>query len=255
MKFLLSLLLAASSLCAFSQNAEQKIPLQGATAVHCYADMSGLYITTANTDVISVRHVLQVNGKDRPDLRDLEIIREGDQLKILERKPNHDLLEKEVGRHSLQVSHRRDPADTYGDWKGTRVVSYLEVTVPRKMKVTAESLYGGIEANEMMNMPMVKSKYGEIQVVFASEATVSGLDYESEYQSVDVTLPAATRADLHLRTSFGSMYTDFDFPVKANWNSSQDHGVETRPLDGTLNGGGKDITLRAKYQNIYLRKR
>lgn len=254
MKLLFSLLLVASPFFVFSQT-EQKVPLQGAEAVHFYADMSGLFITAANTDEISIRHVVLVNGKDRPDLKKLEIIRDGDQLKILERKPNHDVLEKEVGKNNLNVSHSRDAASSNGRWGKTKVVSYIEVTVPSRMKVTAESLYGGIEASEMVNMPMVKSKYGSIEVVFAANARINGLDYESEYQSVDVTVPATTKANLHLRTSFGSMYTDFDFPIRANMGKSQDHGVKSQPLDGSMNGGGEDITLRAKYQNIYLRTR
>ncbi len=254
MKFLLSLLLVASPFIAFSQVAEQKISLQGANALHVYADMSGLFITTANTDVVSVRHVLLVEGEDRPELKELEIIRDGDQLKILERNPTRDILEKEFGKRGLSVMHnqRNEPP---GDYRGTQIVAYLEITVPLGMKVTAESLYGGIEAREMMDMPMAKSKYGTIEVVFAANARVSGLDYESEYQAVDVTIPASTKADLQLRTSFGSMYTDFDFPVKANMKDSRDHGVKSQPLDGSLNGGGAPITLRAKYQNIYLRKR
>ncbi|MEM9928379.1 MAG: hypothetical protein AAF840_01045 [Bacteroidota bacterium] len=252
MKFYLSLLLAASPLLIFCQS-EQKIPLQGATAVHFYAEVSGLYITTASTDEISVRHIVQVNGEDRPDLQELDIVRDGNELKILERKPNIKVFKEALGDDNLNITHKRDKLGD-GSWGRCSVVSYLEITVPKKMKVTAETLYGGIEAMAMENMPRAKSTYGTIEVVFSPTATVNGLDFESTYQSVDVTLPAATKADLQLRTSYGSMYTDFEFPMKANMNDSHSHEGRGQPLNGVMNGGGKAITLSATYKNIYLRK-
>jgi hypothetical protein len=258
MKRLLSLLLVASPLFAFSQGDQQEIARKGASEIHINANMSGVHIEVTDSDVISVNHVVTVEGKDRPDLRKLEVVREGSMIKIIERWPNQKLFEDKVARWGMSVSHRRNGEHASGDYNGTKANAYLEVTIPRSMKVTAESLYGGVKAKDVMNMPMVKSVYGEIEIVFAANARINGLDYESDYQNVDVTLPANVAAKLELSTSYGSLYTDFDFTSLANGTDTRrnrhrlGHGDR---VTGILNGGGQTISLTSPYQNVYLRKR
>lgn len=255
--FLLSLLLAASPFLAFAQGDQQEIARDGATEIHIYGNMSGVFINTGGTNTIEVNHVLTVEGEDRPDLRKLEIIRDGSMIKILEREPSNELLEEKVSRRGLSISHRRDGDHLGGNYGGVKANAYLEVTIPAGMKITVESLYGGIEAREVKDLPMAKSIYGEIDVVFAADAKIDGLDYESNYQSVDVTLPASVAANLRLSTSYGSLYTDFDFTVPANGTEghrrNNGHGKEL--VKGSLNGGGRTISLTSPYKNVYLRKR
>lgn len=138
------------------------------------------------------------------------------------------------------------------------VNAYLVVTIPANMKITAESLYGGIVAKDVKDMPMVKSVYGEIEVVFAADARINGLDYESDYQNVDVTLPTDIAANLKLGTNYGDLYTDFDFTALANGtdkrDNKHDHGQGDH-FSGVLNGGGATISLTSPYKDVYLRKR
>lgn len=257
--FLFSLLLAASPFLAFAQGDQQQISLDGATEVHIYGNMSGVFINTGGTNTIEVNHVLTVEGEDRPDLRKLEIIRDGSMIKILEREPSNELMKEKVSRRGLSISHKRNGEHQQGEYGGTKANAYLELTVPAGMKITVESLYGGIEAREVKDLPMAKSTYGEIDVVFAADAKINGLDYESDYQSVDVTLPASVAADLRLSTSYGNLYTDFDFTIPANGtnghrhNDKHGHGKEL--VKGSLNGGGRTISLVSPYKNVYLRKR
>jgi hypothetical protein len=253
MKFLFSLLLVASPMLVFSQGGRQEIPLKNASEIFVFGDLSGVHISTGGTNTIAINHVLIVNGVDHPELRQLDIVREGGTIKIMEKKPTAELIHDEFPSKGMNVAHGPDKKER-GDYGGKRVVAYLEIVVPAGVKISAETVYGELKALEVTEMPMAKSKYGVVEVVFAANAKINGLDYESEYQSVDVTLPANTSADLHLRTTFGSMYTDFDFPIKANMDQAG-HGPKTQPIDAKLNGGGRDINLRAKFQNIYLRKR
>ncbi len=257
MKLLISLLLVASPIFAYCQGDQQEIARKGATEIHLNANMSGLFIEVTDSDVISVTHVVTVEGKDRPDLRKLEVVRTGSMIKIIERWPSQDLFEDKVARRGMSVSHKRN-GEPKGDWGGTRANAYLAVTIPAGMKITAESLYGGIEAKEVQDMPMVKSVYGEIEVVFAADAKINGLDYESDYQNVDVTLPADVSANLSLGTDYGSLYTDFDFTASANGAQNRNNrhsGGYGDHVKGVLNGGGKTISLTSPYKNIYLRKR
>jgi hypothetical protein len=247
MKTILSLLLFCSSALLVAQTNRQEIPINGATAVHLNADISGLIITTGGTNSIVINHVLEVDGKDRSDLKALDIDYSGDQLKITERGPTNNQLAKEFGKGNMMVTHNKSQHN--GQWDGedqTHVRAYIEVVVPKGVKITAETLYGGIEAVGVTNMPFAKSTYGTVEIVFAEEAKITGLDYASTYQSVDVALPADIAANINLKTDYGSMYSDFDYKVPAQ--SIKKH------LRGTINGGGIPIKITATYQNIYLRK-
>jgi hypothetical protein len=79
---------------------------------------------------------------------------------------------------------------------------------------------------------------------------------------VDVTLPAATRANLKLRSDQGEVYTDFDVQLKTspstpveNRGRNGKYRIEVnRAISGSINGGGPDFELRTFNGSIYVRK-
>jgi len=81
--------------------------------------------------------------------------------------------------------------------------------------------------------------------------------------TVDVTLPASTRANLKLRSDNGSVYTDFvlgtlmqpSAAVEATRGSGGRYRVEVnKAIYGGLNGGGPEIELRTFNGDVYVRK-
>jgi hypothetical protein len=109
----------------------------------------------------------------------------------------------------------------------------------------------------------INTIYGGIEASFSSGPPSKDLRLHSTYGNVDLTLPRNTAANLRLSTSYGSMYTDFDMDMKANMEDAfkadehdheKDHGSSNGGLAGTINGGGKLVSLNATYKNIYLRK-
>lgn len=118
-------------------------------------------------------------------------------------------------------------------------------------KVRLSNAYGPLAINTI---------YGGIEATFSEGPPSKDLRLHSTYGNVDITLPKNTSANVRLSTSYGSMYTDFDIDVKANMASADgqhkgdddhDHGDG---LTGTINGGGKLVSLNATYKNIYLRE-
>jgi len=119
-------------------------------------------------------------------------------------------------------------------------------------KVKLSNTYGPLAINTI---------YGGINASFSSGPPSEDIRLHSTYGNVDLTLPQNATANLRLSTSYGSMYTDFDVDVKANManadgqnGSDHDHDHKHGGLTGTINGGGKLISLNATYKNIYLRK-
>jgi uncharacterized FlaG/YvyC family protein len=95
----------------------------------------------------------------------------------------------------------------------------------------------------------INTIYGSIDASF-SQAPTEEIRLHSTYSNVELAMPGSTKANLRLSTSYGEMYTDFDVQVK----SGSELGGEDGKLTGIINGGGELISLRATYNNIYLRK-
>ena len=69
---------------------------------------------------------------------------------------------------------------------------------------------------------------------------------------VDVTMPANSKATLKLRSISGEIYTDFDLVLPKNLNDM--HNIGGQVVDGTVNGGGTVVSLKAISGDIYVRK-
>lgn len=126
--------------------------------------------------------------------------------------------------------------------------------------------YHQVKLSNVYGPLSVNSIYGSITATFSEGPPTKDIRLHSTYQNVDVTLPQNAKANLRLYTGYGDMYTDFDVEVAADakltstaqgqegdWDNHQDGGG-TEGLSGTINGGGKLISLTASYKNIYLRK-
>lgn len=97
------------------------------------------------------------------------------------------------------------------------------------------------------------SSTGTIDVDFASVNQSSPISLNSSTGIVDVSLPANTKADLELRSTMGTIYTDFDL------QKPEEDGMKvvgaTRKIESKLNSGGVKIVLRSSTGNVYLRKK
>lgn len=98
---------------------------------------------------------------------------------------------------------------------------------------------------------VVNSVSGGVTVRYAalrsgpnSISTVSG--------DVDVTLPATSKVTLKLRNISGEIYTDFDLALPKDQGDLRHLGGQV--VDGAVNGGGTELSLKAIEGNIYVRK-
>src|ERR1041385_1805094 len=153
----------------------------------------------------------------------------------------------------------------------------LEIEVPQKANlnlqtklgmVTVESVEGDIEVTSLngrikltnvAGSVVADSMNGTVEVSFQNIAEGKPMSFTSMNGNVDVTLPAASKANLKMRTALGGIYTDFDVQMAAAGTSPHDQGRPRgiradRNISGTINGGGADFDLRSQNGNIYLRK-
>ena len=156
----------------------------------------------------------------------------------------------------------------------------LAVEVPTRTKLRVSTVNGGvtvdsvdseIEINTVDGAIMLTNVGGSvvahavdgnITATVARVAPQAPMAFTSLNGDIDVTLPAAVKANLRLRSDQGDVFTDFDVQVIASASANQTQrngrGVRidvNRSIYGTVNGGGPDFELRTFDGNIYVRKR
>jgi len=156
----------------------------------------------------------------------------------------------------------------------------LAVEVPTRTKLRVSTVNGGVTVDSVdseieintvdgaITMTNVGGSVvahavdGNITATVARVAPQAPMAFTSLNGDIDVTLPAAVKTNLRLRSDQGDVFTDFDVQVIASASANQTQrngrGVRidvNRSIYGTVNGGGPDFELRTFDGNIYVRKR
>ncbi|AHM61002.1 hypothetical protein D770_13740 [Flammeovirgaceae bacterium 311] len=134
-----------------------------------------------------------------------------------------------------------------------------DVTVKgMRAELEVKSLDAQVRLTDVSGPVIANSTSGDINITF-SEYSQNGPSMISSVASeVDVSMPAAARADLVLSSVVGEIFTDLDLKMqnrKGQEENMQHVGGGNSTIRATLNGGGAALTIRSTSSNIYLRKR
>jgi hypothetical protein len=198
---------------------------------------------------VEVEHSVVINGKQEPLLRELSIKKRGTTLEIRELSPTiEQLKERFSDGFSAQDRHQ---VGSMNKPPQTTIESFLKLQIPANVTVEVETEYGSINAKGVMGLKKVYAEYGGITIVLAPNSNLSDLDFQSRYGAVDLTLAKNTGANLQLTTEYGELFSDFD--IKVNSDKSKEEQFFQR-LVGIIGGGGRSISCKAPYGNVYLRR-
>jgi len=129
-----------------------------------------------------------------------------------------------------------------------------------------ESVNGTVMLTNVGGSVVAHTVNGKLTATIARPAPQKAMAFTSMNGSVDVTLPAAVKANLKLRSDQGDVYTDFDLQLRrgsSNPNPNPDdvrRNGRARVIDvdnaiyGSVNGGGPDFEMRTFNGNVYVRK-
>jgi hypothetical protein len=155
-------------------------------------------------------------------------------------------------------------------------------------EIEVTSVNGGIQLSDVAGTVVAHATNGTVRVTLRQVTPEKPMSFTSFNGNVDVTLPAAVRANLKLRSDQGEVYTDFEVPLQQQRTASTSVQVppvppappalpvsgpnppppSPRPLRGrrgtrvevdtsiygTVNGGGPEFELRTFNGDVYLRK-
>ena len=155
----------------------------------------------------------------------------------------------------------------------------LEIRVPTRVNLTlsghngsgieVDNVEGDIEAdhhNASIRLSNVGGSVvadthnGAITVVLTRITGDKPMSFISWNGTVDVTLPATTKANLKLRSNQGDIYTQFEMQQRAGAAPQSRGDGRARIIDvdqsvyGAINGGGPEFELRTFNSNVYVRK-
>jgi hypothetical protein len=158
----------------------------------------------------------------------------------------------------------------------------LEIQVPTKTNlnlktqnggdITIEGVEGEIEVTNINGNAVLNNVAGSVVAHSSNGRVIASLRevtpnkpmyLTSTNGNVDLTLPAAVKANLKMRTDNGATYSDFEIQlrptppptIRDQRNQGGGFLLQTdKTINGTINGGGPDFDLRTLNGNIYIRK-
>ncbi|HEX7281275.1 MAG TPA: DUF4097 family beta strand repeat-containing protein [Vicinamibacterales bacterium] len=121
---------------------------------------------------------------------------------------------------------------------------------------------GGITMNNVAGSVNAGTTNGPVRATLTRVTADRQMAFTSLNGSVDVTLPATTKANLRMRSDNGDVYSDFEVQLAASTPVVQEsRGTNgryrinrNRSIVGAINGGGPEFELRTFNSNVYVRK-
>ena len=243
-------------LCSFVMNAQEiyKHSLSGIKKVKITTDTS-VKVSLGNSNQLIINgsksskkanekakglKALYANGKDNTG-QGFEITKDGSTLIVKDLKS----FMKRSG-FSIQVPKGIDVYLNCGNL-GSAKVNGLHSELEIKTNV------GHIELTNVTGPITAKTNTGNITAVFSTVNQSNPISMRTATGDVDVSLSSNTKANLELKTTMGTVYTDFDFKVKKSKGLSP--VGNPRKISTTINNGGVEISLRSTTGNVYLRKK
>jgi hypothetical protein len=127
-----------------------------------------------------------------------------------------------------------------------------------------ENVNGSIILNNVSGSVVANTVNQNLTVVFDRVDLKKPMSFSSVNGEIDVTFPAAIKADVILKSDQGEIYTDFETEltettVKTEEDERDEDGGYRISIDrsfqGRINGGGPEYQFNTFNGNIYLRKK
>jgi hypothetical protein len=130
-------------------------------------------------------------------------------------------------------------------------------------EIDADCHNGGIKLVNVSGTVLADSQNGGIHVTMDRVDAGKPSAFSSVNGQIDVTLPADLKANLKMRSSQGSIYSDFDMVVTSGRATTQKNNTPDgkfrvefdRTVLATINGGGTELTFNTVNGSILVRKK
>ncbi len=130
-------------------------------------------------------------------------------------------------------------------------------------EIEADNLNGAIELKNVSGAVVAHSLNGAVSVDLSSVDPAKPMSFSTLNGNIDVTLPAAIKASVSLKTDNGEILSDFDVKLeskapaveKSREPDGSFHVRLDKTLHGSINGGGPEYSFRSFNGQIMIHKR
>lgn len=112
---------------------------------------------------------------------------------------------------------------------------------------------GSIELNDVTGPIVASSTSGNITVTYTAVEQSKPSAISNISGVIDITVPAGTKGNLKLASISGEIYSDLEVKMASGRENLTRLGGGNR-IEGTLNGGGVEISLNTISSDIFVRK-
>jgi hypothetical protein len=171
----------------------------------------------------------------------LAVTKEGNTLRITK-------ASRQGGEYSIRLPKKVSLQYEQVNWGGGAIEA-TALTGDLEVKTND----GSIELNGVTGPIVASSTSGSITVTYASVEQSKPSAISNISGVIDITLPAGTKGNLKLRSISGEIYSDLEVKMAAGRENLTRLGGGNS-VEGTLNGGGVEISLNSISSDIFVRK-
>lgn len=130
-----------------------------------------------------------------------------------------------------------------------------------KGEIEVNNVNGSVHLRDVSGWVVAHALNGDLTVTFREVTPDKSMSFSSLNGTIDVTLPASTKATLNLKSEQGEIYTDFDIAMEKTATKIEEEGkkgkkriVLEKGMRGTINGGGAEFLFKNFSGDIMIRK-
>ncbi|MFC1569505.1 DUF4097 family beta strand repeat-containing protein [bacterium] len=182
---------------------------------------------------------------------------------------------------ALEVEEENNKIEIETDSQNKTVDVYLKVPYKTSLKLSAlhssiidvdnvtgeleiDNHHGSIQLTDISGSVVANTHHGEITVSFKQIDAEKPMSFSSYHKDIDVTFPAALKANVKFKTDKGEVFSDYEI-IKSEEQAKQIQEKSRsekgkyrvrieRAYYGKINGGGSEIQFNSYHGDILIRK-
>ncbi|QCR25130.1 hypothetical protein C1N53_16780 [Pontibacter sp. SGAir0037] len=172
----------------------------------------------------------------------LAVTKEGNSLRVTK-------ASRQSAQYTIRVPKTASVVYEEADWTGDDI-TLTDIAGEIELKLNT----AGATLTNVSGPVIANTTAGDINIKFSSLNQSKPSAISSVAGTVDISLPATTKANFKLKTIQGEVYTDFDMNLEKNNQGDLTKIAGGNNINGKTNGGGVEMSVYTISNDMFIRK-